>query len=352
LSAAGCFKTTFTDPDQGGGDDGMGGSGGGGAPSDDQTGSGGTAPKGDAPTIVSVSPADGAKGVLEDDQIIITFSEAMDKIATQAAYSSANASMKAPEVTFAWNSAGTELTITPNMALPYKSVTDPNIAADTVAWAISTAAKDKSGDELGEAFSAKFQTLKRVTQEIARLNDDKAPDYPAGGRLVKIPANTYGLDPTIVEAGCGSSGGLHHARGFWTYGLDVVPANVQLESAQLLLEFRSANSQLLAAAWATLNSVHMAPVQFTPPLQATLTYYNMPFGTEKVLNAAAMVCDAVKCSQTIDDLANVQSLLDDRIAAGNRSQYGLKAPAESTNCGDTGSRLSVSGPLVLVYTYE
>ena len=30
LSAAGCFKTTFTDPDQGGGDGGMGGSGGGG----------------------------------------------------------------------------------------------------------------------------------------------------------------------------------------------------------------------------------------------------------------------------------------------------------------------------------
>jgi uncharacterized protein YceK len=51
-----------------------------------------------SPTVVSISPPNGAKGVKDDENIIITFSEKMDKAATQAAYQSAD--LPASEVTF------------------------------------------------------------------------------------------------------------------------------------------------------------------------------------------------------------------------------------------------------------
>lgn len=50
------------------------------------------------PTVVSISPANGATAIESDANIIITFSEGMDQAATEAAYQSAD--LPTSEVSF------------------------------------------------------------------------------------------------------------------------------------------------------------------------------------------------------------------------------------------------------------
>jgi hypothetical protein len=220
--------------------DGGGNATGGGAGSSgtggDTTGSGGGGSTDDttAPTIVSVLPDDGAGGVAEDAQIIITFSEAMDKAATQQAYQSATAGLKASEVTFSWNADGTVLTITPNELLEYAAVTAPDADANEYAFSLSSVAADKAGNEL-EGADYSFTTLKRVTQTIVR-------DAVNTGTIRKYVSDaTYhgGADSTVS---CGYRGGASTAgyiRGFWSYGLagSGIPAALTLEKATLELTF-------------------------------------------------------------------------------------------------------------------
>lgn len=116
--------------------------------------------------ILEVSPADGEAGVTDDAVIVVTFSEPMNKAATQAAYQSAD--IPAAMATFSWNDAGDELTITPNELLEYAEGDDPDtLEALSYAWTITSAAESADGDVLAEDQSFSFTTLRRFLQNIA-----------------------------------------------------------------------------------------------------------------------------------------------------------------------------------------
>lgn len=131
------------------------------------TGDGGSAEPPDTkpPVIVSVSPADGALGVRGDTNLVITFSEPMDRVTTQAAYQSAD--IPAAGVTFSWNSNSTVLTVDPIVDLPYAEGTAPSSPARQFAISITDTAEDLAGNRLLAPNAWLFSTLRRVTQSLA-----------------------------------------------------------------------------------------------------------------------------------------------------------------------------------------
>ena len=66
---------------------------------------------GPAPVVVSVVPADGARGVLPDAELVFTFSAAMDTSSVEAAYVSSE--LPAAQVTFTWSDGDTVLLAKP-----------------------------------------------------------------------------------------------------------------------------------------------------------------------------------------------------------------------------------------------
>jgi hypothetical protein len=119
-----------------------------------------------APTIVSVSPADGSSGVRKDVSISITFSEPMNRERTQAAYSSADLAPSA--VTFAWSADDTVLTIDPVSDLVYVADTVPLRASPKkYSFTLTSAATDRAGNGLASEFAGSFTTSRQVTQMLA-----------------------------------------------------------------------------------------------------------------------------------------------------------------------------------------
>lgn len=122
----------------------------------------------ESPTIVSVSPGDAELGVMPDVPIVVTFSEPMDEVATEAAYQSQD--IPAAAVTFSWNDAGDELTITPNEPLEWGQGEDPaEVEALSYAYAITTAATDLAGNELEAEHAVEFSTIRQVLQALPAL---------------------------------------------------------------------------------------------------------------------------------------------------------------------------------------
>ena len=115
-----------------------------------------------APTILSITPANGAtKLTLETSIIVITFSEPMNKASAQSAFVAAGGATAAA---FKWNAAGTELTI--DAKLVYPNATDPMASAEPFKFSVTTAAKDLEGNPLAAAVNSQFTLLREITQVL------------------------------------------------------------------------------------------------------------------------------------------------------------------------------------------
>jgi hypothetical protein len=97
------------------------------------------------PTIASVSPLDGATGVGPSSNVVIRFSEPMDRQATEAAFRLTKDGIPVSG-SFSWNAAGTELTFDPSASLASGS----HIAS------VSTSATDEAGNALTEPMTWSF----------------------------------------------------------------------------------------------------------------------------------------------------------------------------------------------------
>jgi hypothetical protein len=175
-----------------GGSGGSGDAGAGGSP-DGEGGEGGSAPPPDttAPTIVSVSPEDGVNGVRADADLVITFSEPMDRVSTQAAYQSAD--IPAGAVTFSWNSDSSVLTVNPNSDLAYADGNDLNVVARSFAAQVTDTAEDEAGNRLASNFDWSFRTLRRITQTFSTgtIHNVRSSDTTLGIPCTSISPLTY-----------------------------------------------------------------------------------------------------------------------------------------------------------------
>jgi hypothetical protein len=174
------------------------------------------APDTNAPNIVSISPADGDKGVARDANIVITFSEKMNQAATQAAYQSAD--ILPGFVSFSWNAEGTVLTIDPAFDLAYTAI------GQAYSFSISNTATDLAGNQLASV-SSSFTTFRQLTanlNSIAALDGDVRSDGTVNG--------CSGVNAFCV----GDSGAVGNAsyRGFLSFDLSSLPA--ELQSANII----------------------------------------------------------------------------------------------------------------------
>jgi hypothetical protein len=141
-----------------------GDAGAGGSP-DGEGGEGGSEPPPDntPPTILSVSPENGSIGVRADTDLVVTFSEPMDRVSTQAAYQSTD--IPAGGVAFSWNSESTVLTVSASSDLLYAEGSNANdVMAREYAAMIATTAEDEAGNRLEADFGWSFRTMRRITQ--------------------------------------------------------------------------------------------------------------------------------------------------------------------------------------------
>lgn len=120
-------------------------------------GAGAPLPDTTPPAVVGLTPGDQASGVAQDATIVITFSEPMNRAATQSAYQSAD--LPAGDVTFSWNDPGTELTLTPSAPLQYTA------AGKVYALSLDGSATDLAGNAL-PGFSSSFRTLRQLSATL------------------------------------------------------------------------------------------------------------------------------------------------------------------------------------------
>lgn len=228
---------------------GAGGSGTGGEPSTGgvgNTGTGGIPEGGEdtvAPTIVTISPADGASGVYANTNIMIEFSEPMDKVATQAAYQSTD--IPAGAVTFEWNSHGTVLTINPVADLAYAEGGGPDdVTAQSFAITLSAVATDEAGNALADPVDISFSTLRRLEQTFSRV-----------AALSGLVRSDTGLVGTSTWIGDTSSNGQY--KGFASMDIAGLPEGiVEFETATLRMQQLSSSLGVPYAALGDNVNVH------------------------------------------------------------------------------------------------
>jgi len=173
------------------------------------------------PSVLNVSPADGASGVASDAVVTLTFSEAMDTSSVELAFSSFDLPVSA--VSFSWTDGDTVLHITPDQPLTRATGTSTSTTfATPYAFEIDGSALDQEGSPL-PPFNSAFSVEREITQTLEAVRDRSLT-----GNWRED--NTYGTgeceqQDTAVCVGDSSSGNSAY-RGFVTFNLSTLPAGV------------------------------------------------------------------------------------------------------------------------------
>lgn len=281
----------------------------------------GDAPDTTAPTIVSITPANGATGIRDDATVVFVFSEPMDQLSVQNSLDTSDLG----GVSFEWTNGGATLTITPDLPLAYAegAGNDPDATTATrYAVVLGTGATDEAGNNVEVGAETRFDTLKSMTTTLGRDNDLTAAGTPTG---------VITDDDDFLYIGDDDDGGTASAyRSYITMDLAPLPTTaVAIVSARLrgtqLAEIGnpygalgSSTGVLIDHGSFTLEDANAANAAFNlTPLAATGVFANT--------GDTALSIDVT--SEVTDDLAN-------RAARSQRSQYRLRFTG-FTNLDDT-----------------
>jgi len=171
------------------------------------------------PTVLEVSPSDGAIGVPSDAVVTLTFSEAMNTSSVELAYASDD--LPASAVSFSWSDGDTVLQIIPDQ--PLTRATGDSAAttfATPYAFEIGSAALDQGGSPL-PAFASAFSVVREITETLEAVRDRSLTGNWRAD-------NSYGTGECEEQdfAVCvGDSSAANSAyRGFLTFNLSAIPA--------------------------------------------------------------------------------------------------------------------------------
>lgn len=195
-----------------------------------------------APTILTISPASGATGIRADAKIVITFSEPMERTTTQMAFASSDI----PSRTFAWDSSGSILTITPTGGLQYASGSSLSVMARSYAYSIATSAADLAGNRLQQAALATFTTLRRISGSTPGATPELSGTV-AGGQ---VPAFNDGY----AWVSCNNN-----ERAFLTFNIATLPNGIES------FEAATANWAYAASLSVPTAQVEIAHLAFSAP---------------------------------------------------------------------------------------
>jgi hypothetical protein len=186
------------------------------------------------PTVVSVSPEDGASGVENDTTIVLRFSEPMDRASTEAAYQSESAPSTA--VTFSWNDDSTELSITLDAPLEYGSGSDPALVeARRINYFVSASAAASDGRTLARPYEFSFSLLRQISLSVFAVQDRafsgnfRSDDSYGAGNCAEDAINMCVGDVRVARQN-------EQYKGFISFELSNFPESITALSATLSLE--------------------------------------------------------------------------------------------------------------------
>ncbi len=264
------------------------------------------------PAIVSITPANGAKGIAADTKIVITFSEPVDKPAAEAAVLTT-----AGNVTFSWNANATVLTATPTNLLAYAA----GATANSYTVQVSTGLKDLAGNHSNAAFNSSFSTLRQIPQTITR----GVPGCYEASNL----STPYQLE-SFASAYVGDNGDNSVARFFPDFDISALPQTLtSVVSATLTIPIQA--SPALDVHWGTpfvdLGNLIVDHVYESSFNSSTATKARLStIGTLMPASATPFYGD-----KTIDVTAALTDDIVNRIARNNHSMYRLGFTTKTDN---------------------
>lgn len=271
------------------------------------------APDTTPPSVVSIAPADGSKGVRADAKIVLTFSEPMDRAATEAAWASEE--LPGEKMGFVWNEAGTVLTVTPSSPLEYAEVADLQGAAKRYAIAVGAGAKDLAGNAMGQAASSEFFTLRSLFAT--------APLVPAASGRLHANA-TPSIVKNLADYRVGDSAVDAPLWGIFTFDVSGLPKGAEVTEAT----FATRQINILSAPYTDLDG------------QAILSHTAFATMVPADVKAAAatpigpLSTDAALGPRSMDVSAAVAADVADRVAKNHRTQFRLSFAKASDGTGD------------------
>lgn len=280
------------------------------------------------PTVISIDPPPGAKGVKDDVSIVITFSEAMNQDATSAAYSSAD--LPASEVTFGWNTDSTVLSIKPKDYLEYAAGDKPSIDPKFYNFSFTDGGKDLAGNAL-DPFNSFFTTLKVIVISIYATPELDGDCYGTTGcDTTRASLDVGDLATAPIDSGY---------RSFLSFDLTSIPTGVIADEAKLIINKEGTNFNPDPYA---LGDMLLEHVDFGDSLKGD--DYDTPILADLGIFDSASEPETGYLGKDVtpalnDDLANAP-------VRAHRSQYRLRFPIENNdnNASDLVTFTSSDGP--------
>jgi len=261
------------------------------------------------PTITSFSPVPNATGVAADTNIIVTFSEPMNRGKTQAAYTSTD--IPSALAAFTWNDAGTVLTINPADDLSYADGTSLDTKARTYNVAFADVAEDVAGNKLARTNLA-FQTLRKLTLKMRRLSAFDGWVDDAGTVLSTDGTNIW----------IGDTAGNGSTRGFLTFDIGSLPATLATVDRAEAFAYQMT---VVGTPYATLGGAITAEHVTYDALNAAA------FSSAALRTAGAFSDNATTGWKKADVTSSVREDFARRESRGARSQFRLAFPAATNS---------------------
>jgi hypothetical protein len=290
-------------------------------------------PVNEAPYIVSITPADGEIGVQANANVVVTFSEPMDKADAQFAFSMTAGGPG----TFSWNGDDTVMTFNPGSDIAYGTVVTVNIDAT---------AADKLGLGMDDDFESEFRILRQNTRVVYSQSVNDGFVWSPG---VFLPIFTPRADTDgLMEVGTWQ-------RGFLSFDLSSLPENLAvIQSAKLSVVQTAHDAGAYGGQTGSLllESVVYGSLDSGDFSSAALTFCNgfclFPAPTSKVLSNDPS--DGVK---TADVVGPVRNDWTHRAARGDLSQFRLRFVTENNGSGpDVGASFAAGEGWIFAPTLE
>lgn len=262
------------------------------------------------PSIVSISPVNGATKLSPADRIVVVFSEPMNRASAEAAYTPASG---AGVPAFTWDAASTILTIDPK--LDYPTSTDPNALALPFKFTIAASAKDAVGNPLVGSKSSEFTLLRRITQILP---------YKYGGYIFQgDTTNPYPSSRDFV--GAGDTTGNIATRGFMTFDIAGLPSQIQtIETATISAQI----VQVEGNPFGTFGNLQIHSISFS-------SISNLAYTAAVRVDLGPLIAaggpTSVGTAIAKDVLVAVKADYANRIALGNQSQYRIQFASSPSN---------------------
>lgn len=276
----------------------------------------GPTPDTTAPSILTRSPGNGLKAIDPNTSIQVSFSEAMNKSATQAAFNLLTPALTSGEtLNFFWNATATTMFVKRGTPFAYGAA---------VTWNVAPSAKDLSGNLLQNSSGA-LQEFTVVRQGKFKLYSDGTLDAAISNEgTVDLPTSSNPIQQV------GYSGKQPYKRGFITFDLQKLPKLVLITSIQSASLHVYQDVSQCGSPYSFLGDMIAENISY--PALSFLFFNAAPIstGTTNILSTnAAVGYKVMEVSKQVGyDVQNRNGLL-------NRSQWRLRMtkdfPAQATN---------------------